>query len=115
MPNLTYTIANSEMNLFSNSALNAGGMVLDFFTPVKEFHPKEKTAIFSFPKEATEKIGEEGEYTHQENFTFFSVLNEVVIKDLSQKPKTLWGIFPGLEIDEKEIDEAKKSLFAAGI
>lgn len=113
MPNLTYTIANSEMNLFSNSALNAGGMVQDFFTPVKEL--KEKTAIFSFPKETTEKIGSEGEYSHQENITFFSVLNEVVIKDLSQKPKTLWGIFPGLEIDEKEVDEAKKSLFAVGI
>ena len=113
MPNQTYTIANSDLNLFSNSALNAG--IVQDFTPVKEFYPKELTAIFSFPKEATENIGEDGEYTHQENFTFFSVLNEVIIKDLSQKPKTLWGIFPGLEVDEKEIDEAKKSLFAVGI
>ena len=111
MPNLTYTIANSDLNLFSNSAFNAG--IVQGFTPVKEY-PDELTAVFSFPKKTVENLGEEGEYTYPTTFVSFSLLNEVVIKDLSKKPKTLWGLFAGLEVDEEEIEKAKKSLFASG-
>ena len=110
MPDTTYTIANSDLNLFSSSAFNAG--IVQDLTPVKEFNAKELTAVFSFPKEAVENIGAEGEYTSPETFTFFSLLNQVVIKDLTQKSKPkLWGLFKGLQINEEDIEEAKKSLF----
>lgn len=112
MPNTTFSFANSDLNLFSSSALNAD--IVQDFTPVKEFNSKELTAVFSFPKEAeaVENIEVEEKYTAHEQYAFFSLLNEVVIKDVSQKKKKLWGLFGGLDISEEEIENAKKSLFA---
>lgn len=110
MLNSTYTLSNSDLNLFSSSASSAG--IAEKFAPVKEFNPIESSVLFSFPKAAFETIGEEGKYTSPKAFTFFSILGEVGIKDLSQKPKQkLWGLFSGLKIEEEDIEEAKKSLF----
>lgn len=110
MLNSTYTLSNSDLNFFSSSASNAE--VAEKFTPVKKYNPTESSVVFSFPKAALETIGEEGKYTHPEAFTFFSILGEVSIKDLSQKPKQkLWGLFSGLKVEKEDIEEAKKSLF----
>ena len=114
MPNTTFSFANSDLNLFSSSALNAD--IIQDFTPVKEFNSKELTAVFSFPKEAeaVQNVEVEEKYTAHEQYAFFSLLSEVVIKDVSQKKK-LWGLFEGLDISEEEIENAKKSLFAPSL
>lgn len=60
-----------------------------------------------------------------ENFTFLPILNFFDVLILNEKSATLfeikpsqpkeklkgWGLFKGLEVEEKDIEEAKKSLF----
>jgi len=52
--------------------------------------------------------------TYFKNGELIMATRERTVAEQPKKKLTGWGLFKGLEIEEEEIEEAKKSLFPAG-